>query len=173
MLFRSRRFLSIHSSSPRNRLSTTSIGCVALSPSDIPPSPIYSHRLDGLNNRRDHLEYAEILDTSLRDNPPRPRALCRGRRRLGPDAWLWSTPVHVSGIEAKWGRMSDTSVAWMARPVSHENTLVGRLVSRLDKPSRDRLQRWTRECLVLPLGGLLFDPTAPANPPNANPWGAT
>lgn len=50
--------------------------------------------------------------------------------------------------------MADTSVAWMARPVAHNNNTRAKVVSSLDKDSTDLLLRWARDCLV---GGLEAD----------------
>lgn len=44
--------------------------------------------------------------------------------------------------------MADKSMAWMARPVAHENTIRAQVVSKLDENSKERLLRWTRDCLV-------------------------
>ncbi|OBT73934.1 hypothetical protein VF21_07422 [Pseudogymnoascus sp. 05NY08] len=109
--------------------------------------PIYSHRIASLQTRGDHNEYAEILDSTLKDftppRLPRPNPLCRGS--IG-NIWLWSKAKTIEN--RNWARMADTSVAWLARPVAHDNSTKAKVVSSLDKDSTERLLRWARDCLV-------------------------
>ncbi|KFZ11555.1 hypothetical protein V501_04694 [Pseudogymnoascus sp. VKM F-4519 (FW-2642)] len=109
--------------------------------------PIYSKRFSFLDTRGDHNEYAEIIDSSLKNfSPPRlprPQPLCRGN---SDNVWLWSKAEMIQ--DRNWARMSDTSVAWMARPVAHANKTRAKVVSTLEPESVEQLLRWARDCLI-------------------------
>lgn len=75
--------------------------------------------------------------------PPRSRPLCRGST---DNIWLWSKAFPI--LDRNWARMANTSVAWMARPVAHGNKTRAKVVSKLEKESREQLLIWAKNCLV-------------------------